>query len=298
MLDDAFVFTQVVRSGTITAAARKLGLPKSTVSRRVAALEDRLGARLLQRTTRKLKLTDLGELYYTRAARGVDEIRDAERLVGDAQKSVQGSLRVTVPSDFAVDRMIELFVAFCRAYPEVTLAVDPTNRVVDLVSEGYDVALRAGSLTDSSLVARQLVSASRQLFASPGYLAERGTPHTVEALRAHDFVVFAPDANTATLRLEGPGGIEEIDVRGRLAVADHVALRTAAILGFGIAVLPALADECGGGGKLVRVLPAHTAGRGQLFAVYPSARHLTPKVRAFVDFAAKHFGPLAESERS
>jgi DNA-binding transcriptional LysR family regulator len=295
MLDDALVFTQVVRAGTLTAAARQLGLPKSTVSRRIAALEDRLGARLLQRTTRKLKLTDLGDLYFARAARGVDDIRDAERSVSDAHKAVQGRLKVTVPMDFAVDRMVALFVGFCRAYPDVELAVDPTNRVVDLVGEGYDVALRAGAMTDSSLVARRLVTASRQLFASPKYLDGRGAPRTAEALRSHDVLVFAGDSNRMTLRLEGPDGVQEVDVHGRLAVADHTVLRTAAALGLGIAVLPALANECGGEGKLVRVLPEHTAGHGQLFAVYPSARHLTSKVRAFVDFAAKHFAPLDDA---
>ena len=292
MLDDARVFAQVVRAGSLSAAAKQLGIPKSTVSRRLAALENQLGVRLLQRTTRRLKLTDLGARYFEGVRRGLDAIEDAERQVSEAQGAVQGRLRVTVPSDFALDSMTELFVGFCREYPDCELAVDPTNRVVDLVGEGYDVALRAGTLTDSSLVARRLVAASRRLFASAEYLAARGTPRSVEALGEHDFLTFAAEVEVSTLRLDGPDGTHEVDVRSRFAARDHSVLRNAAALGLGIAALPALANDCGGRDKLQRVLPAYTAGRGQLFVVYPSSRHLTPNVRAFVDFAAAHFAAL------
>lgn len=288
-LDAVLVFTRVAQLRSFSAAARQLGLPKSTVSRRVSGLERRLGARLLHRTTRRLNLTDVGELYFARCERVIADLEEAERAVLELQTVPRGLLRVTTPVDFGLDVPARLIAAFQLAYPQVQVLVTATNARVDLIADGFDVALRAGNLPDSSLVARKLFGTHSGLYASPDYLARRGAPARPRELVEHDCIVFGRDRLQTSWRLRGPEGEIEVDITGRFGCNDFNFARGAAIGGMGIARLPEFGcSEHERTGQLVRVLPAYVSDGGSLYAVYPSQRHLTAKVRAFVDFAAEH----------
>lgn len=281
-LGDVRIFVQVVRSESFTGAARLLGLPKSSVSRRVAQLEDALGARLLERTTRRLSLTEAGRSYYARVGGRIDDLLDAGRAIAELDNEPRGVLRVTAPPDIRLSRTI---AAYQRRYPQVRVVLYATGARVDLVAEGYDLALRAGELSDSSLIARKLVSIASALFASPGYVAEAGMPEDAAALAVHRCLVFGARETTGTWSLQDGDATREVSVSGPLASNDYGVLRTAAIDGLGIALLPELpAADAVAAGQLVRVLPRLRGPLGALHAVYPSARLVTPKLHTFVDF--------------
>jgi DNA-binding transcriptional LysR family regulator len=286
-LNEVMIFTRVVEAQGFTAAARALGVPKSTVSRKVAELEQRLGVPLLVRTTRSLHLTEPGSLYYERCARIVAELDDAERAVRDLRATPKGTLRVTAPVDFALLRLGEVVTAFTRKYPEVDLVLGLTPRRVDIVAEGYDLALRAGVLTDSSLVARKLVDDMIVLVASPSYLKRRGTPQTPAELAAHDCIVYGKEPRTVW-KLQSGGRTTELRIKARICADEFGFVQLAAISGGGIAMAPLFACEHELGRKqLVRVLPDYNLGGGSLFVVYPSARSLSAAARAFVEMISE-----------
>jgi DNA-binding transcriptional LysR family regulator len=289
-LDQVRVFTRVAQSGSFTAAARLLGMPKSSVSRRVAELEAALGARLLNRTTRKLSLTDAGRLYFARTARIIEDLEAADRAVLELQAEPRGTLRLTAPSDMAGAALLRALRLFRERYPQVALVLLPTNRRVDLVGEGVDLALRAGPLAESSLVGRRLPVPRLQLYASPGYLERHGTPRTLADLQSHECLVFDADSTARRWQLEGPAGPVDVAVRGSFAANDFGALLHACLEGMGIAMLPGmnvLGEEQSG--RLRRVLPDHGGPESLLHAVYPSPSHLTPKVRVLIDFLSEYF---------
>jgi DNA-binding transcriptional LysR family regulator len=281
------VFVQVATSGGFTAAAQALGLPKSTVSRRVAELEAHLGVRLLQRTTRRVSLTEAGAAYHGRAERALLELQEAEAAVTAARDKPTGVLRVTCPVDFGHDFMPGLAAAYCEKYPEVGLVIDIDNRRVDLVAEGYDLALRASAhLDDSSLIARKLVSTEHFLFASKRYLQRHGVPKAPADLARHELLLFRRDQMNVRLRLHRGDELAEVEMKGRISASDLGFLRGCALQGLGIATLPAV-DVRGdvATGRLRRVLPEYRLGTSAMHAVYPSSRHLSPKVRAFIELA-------------
>ncbi len=287
-LNDLVVFTHVVDAGSFTAAARGLGLPKSAVSRRIARLEEQLGVRLLHRTTRKLNLTDAGRTLYDRGARIVSDVKDVERAVAEMQERPRGLLRVTAPVEFP--SAAQLVTGFLNLFPEVQIDLDLTNRYVDLVEEGIDVAVRAGQLADSSLVAKKLGDGRRILVASPAYLATRGTPADIGALSDHDCILFGPWSAKATWSLIGPRGPLKVPVRGRISVNHLDAVRRVALAGLGIAVLPVdwIANDLTAE-RLSHVLPDVNPPPGSIWAVYPSRKHVPPTVRAFVDYLKTSF---------
>lgn len=292
-LQGAAVFVQVVESGSIRGAARALAMPKSNVSRRVAELEAQLGARLLQRTTRTLSLTDAGRAFHQHASIAVAALQDAERAVHDLEGEPRGTLKVTAPANFGMLFMPTLIADFMRAYPDVNLVVDFTDRSVDLVQEGFDVAVRAGRLADSSLIAVSLRGSTFATLASPEYLKKHGTPKTPADLRNHECLIFGlsreakwPYRQTAKSQAKPL----EIPVRGKLAANSFFAARDAAIAGLGIARIPELiASDALQTGQLKAVLKNHAMPEAPLHIVYPSHRHLSPKVRVFVDFFTKAF---------
>ena len=289
-LDAVRVFVQVVQAGGFTAAARRLAMPKSTVSRRVSELETQLGARLLQRTTRSLALTDVGRAYFTRVERALGELADAERAVAELHDTPRGVLRMTAPSDFAQLFLSDIAAAYQRAYPEVSLVVDLDNRRADLVAEGYDLALRASArLDDSSLVARRLLTGLHALFASPGYLAQHGEPRAASDLQDHALVLFRNEKLRERLKLQRGNETTTVEVHGRLSSNDLGFVKRAALDGIGIGALPVFTTCLElRAGNLRRVLPDYDLGTSAVFAVYPSARHLTPKVRTFIELAATY----------
>lgn len=285
-LNDSLAFAQVVRSGSFIGASRELGVPKSTLSRRVAVLEQRLGARLLQRTTRKLSLTDAGRVYYQHAARGLSEMEAAELAVSRMQEVPRGHLRVSTPIN--VPYLAPVLASFLQTFPEVDLEVVCTDRRVDLIAEGFDVAVRAGRLLDSTLVAKTLGVLRSFVVASPAFLAREGRPSQPSDLSNFECVLFGavPDPTSWTLSR----GDEQVTarVKGRFVVNDFHLVEHGALSGVGIAMLPAhRSTQALGTGALERVLPEWCSPEMPLQAVYPSARLLSPKVRVFVDHLAR-----------
>lgn len=281
-LNEILVFARVVQAGSFTAAAAALGMPKSSVSRKVSELEERLKSRLLQRTTRTLSLTDVGRTYYEYCLRIVSEIEEAERAVSQLQDTPRGPLRVTAPLNFAF--LGPIVAAFLKRYPEVRLDLVCTDRLVDLVEERFDVGIRAGVLADSTLIARSLGQVPRFLVASPTYLKKHGRPRTPEDLARHECLLFGAGRDRALLRLEADERTLALEVPVKFLVNDSDMLHAAAVAGLGIALVPIF--RCSDDLKqkrLERVLPAWKAPLTPIQAVYPSTRHLSLKVKKFVE---------------
>jgi DNA-binding transcriptional LysR family regulator len=289
-LNEMLVFARVVQAGSFTTAARALGMPKSTVSRKVSELEERLKARLLQRTTRKLSLTDVGRTYYDYCARIVGEIEDAERAVSRLSEAPRGILRVTAPIN--VSFLGPIVGDYLKRYPEVRVELFCTARTVDLVEERFDLGIRAGALADSTLIARSLGHVKWFLAATPGYLKKRGRPRSPDDLRKHDALLFGMGIDGASVHLESAGQSAHVALSARLMVSDIDVLHAVALSGQGIALLPAFrcVDELRAR-RLERVLPGWNVPATPVHVVYPSTRHLSPKVKTFVDHLQERMTP-------
>ena len=221
-LNDIVVFAKVVEARSFTGASKLLNMPRSTVSRRVAQLEKHLGSRLIHRTTRKLQLTEIGAAYYAQCADSLAGIDEAEDLVKAAQATPRGRVRLTAPVDIGVGYLAEVITRFTRQFPEVNVELALTQRLVDMVGEGFDLALRAGALSDSTLVARKLGSGSLQVFASPHYLEERGEPASVEQLAEHCCVISLQLGSPPVWKLSDGEKHAEVAVKGPIASDDFV----------------------------------------------------------------------------
>ena len=291
-LDAMAVFARVVEAESFSGAARALGLSKSAISKQISRLEDRLGLRLLNRTTRRLSLTEAGAAFYPGCQRVVAEAEAAEQAVTHLASAPRGRLRVNAPMSFGVRHIGPALPEFLRRYPELAVDLTLNDRVVDLVEEGFDVGLRIAPLADSSLIVRRLAPNRSVLLAAPIYLQARGTPHDLGDLEDHACLIYSYQAMGEAWRLTGPEGERRIKVSGPLRVNNGDAILAAAVGGLGIALLPCfICSEDLRAGRLVRVLPDWEAtADNAVSAVYPAARHLSPKVRAFVDFLAERFG--------
>lgn len=284
-LNALVLFAKVVEKQSFVGAARALGVPKSTVSRKVAELEERLGARLLVRTTRAVRLTEAGRSYYDRATRIVADAEEADALVRDAGETPVGHVRITTTMAFAERWVAPRMAEFHRQYPRVSVEVLATDRRVDLVGEGFDLAVRAGKLDDSSLIARRLGPAGLMVVASPAYVGARGVPRTVEDLRGHDCLLLGTGISGHQWRLSGPEGPVTVAVTGPLVANDIAILHRACVAGLGITRLPrfVIAEDLAAG-RLVEVLPGTSPSDAGVYVVYPGGRQLPGKVRAFLDF--------------
>ena len=284
-LNQMALFVQVVKAGSFAEAARRLGLPPTTLSRQVAQLEDSLQARLLQRTTRKLSLTDAGRTLFDRCAAQIEALSEAAgALTGDAH-TPNGRIRVAAPADFFDYFQMDWLAEFLERYPAVQVEFVLSDGMADFVGEGIDLAFRgSGDLPDSSLVARKLASSYLALAASPVYLAARGTPRTVEDLADHDCIRPAKQGPSGTWRLGNAQGSTQVQVSGRFAANTGQAKVKAAIAGLGICLQPigALRNALASG-ELVQVLPGVASAAAGLYVVYPSRRHVPRAVTAFVD---------------
>jgi len=291
-LNEVLVFARVIQAGSFTAAARMLGMPKSSVSKKVADLEARLGTRLLQRTTRRLGLTDAGRLYFERCARVVTEVEEADQAVLELQAAPRGLLRATVPLSFGV--LGGIVASFLNEHPDVQVEIVCTDRTVDLVQDGFDLAVRASALQDSSLVAKKLGTIKRVLVAAVGYLDPHGRPRTPEELAKHVCIAFGGGSTPADWALEFGDKRKDVRVSPRYTVNDFELMLEAARAGVGIAwVLDFLAASEIRAGTLERVLPDWCSVQTPVHAVYPSARHLSPKVVRFVDHLREQFSRVA-----
>jgi DNA-binding transcriptional LysR family regulator len=289
-LNEAAVFVKVVQAGSFSAAARLLGLPTSTVSTRVARLERRLGATLLQRTTRRLRLTEAGELYYQHASTGLGHMLDAEAAVTESSGEPKGLLRVTAPADLGDHILAEVIKRLHAAWPQVGIDLVLLDRYVDLVAEGVDIAIRAGHLKDSTLIAKQVGIARWAPFASPVYLKTAPPLASPQALRQHRCLQFTPLGKEAWT-LAGKRGSVTVPLPGQVLVNDVRVIRAMALAGEGVALLPLYLcrRECDAG-RLVRVLPDWQAKADPIHLVYPRQRFMPPKLRAFVDLAMEELG--------
>jgi DNA-binding transcriptional LysR family regulator len=286
-------FVRVAETSSFSEAARRLRTSKSAVSRQVAAIEADLGVRLLQRTTRSLTLTEAGRSYFERARDILADLAEADQSVSRMQAAPRGRLRVNAPMSFGYLHLAPAIPDFLARHPEVSVELTMNDRFVDLVDEGFDIAVRIGSLADSSLVARRLAPIRRAVCASPDYLARRGTPVSPDDLGMHDCIGYTAVAAPQEWRfIDSDGKPWPVAVAGRLTVNNGDAIRAAALRGAGIAYMPTFI--VGGDlqdGRLIRLLDDFVPQDMTLNAVYPHVRHLSPKVRAFVDFLAERFGP-------
>ncbi|HYS79604.1 MAG TPA: LysR family transcriptional regulator [Anaeromyxobacteraceae bacterium] len=280
-------FVRVVEAGSFTAAAAALGLRKSSVSRSVAALEADLGIRLLQRTTRKLSLTDAGRAYYDRTRDALSGIEEARQAVSSLGAEPRGLVRVTAPVDLARD-LAAVTAAFLRANAGVRVETVLTARYVDLVKEGFDLAVRAGPLSDSSLHARRLGDAELGLFASPAYLDRIGRPRRLAELARHECILYRAGSSVTKWRLSGPRGDEEVSVHGRADTDELSFARAMALAGFGIALVPVtfvapLVET----GEIERVLSRYAQRSSAVHIVWPSRRFEPAAVRLFREALAQ-----------
>jgi DNA-binding transcriptional LysR family regulator len=283
------LFVRIVESGSFSAVARELGMIQPTVSKQMTALEEKLGVRLLNRTTRRLSMTDSGREYYERCQRILDEVQEMETEVAGLQNRPSGTLRVNTPVAFGNVHMLPLILAFRRKYPGVAIDLSLDDRYVDLVQEGIDVAIRFGELGDSQLVARHVGSSASVCVASPAYLAVHGTPKTPAELRAHECITYSYLFSNEW-PFEGPDGLHAIKVRGDFRANSGMTIRSAALEGAGIASIPAfLIREDIETGRLVQLLSQFAPAPIRISAVYPSARLLSRKVKLFVDFIQQEF---------
>jgi len=282
--EDMRLFTQVLESGSFTAAAEHLGVSKQLISRRVMQLEERLGVRLLNRSTRRLDVTPLGHAYHEAALRLLNEVEQVEQSIAGEHGQARGTVRLSAPLSFAVEHLSRLFPLFMQRYPEVSVEVDLSDRSVDLLAEGFDMALRIGELEDSSLIARSIAQVERVWVCSPEYLAAHGEPDNPAALAGHHCLPYG-HGRTSQWRFERDGKAQVIHVSGRLRANNGEVLRDAAVAGLGITYLPlfivrdALAE-----GRLARVLDPWRPPPLALSALYPQHRQGSRAVQVLVDF--------------
>ena len=296
-LNDVAIFVQVVRCGSFAEAARRLGVPPNTLSRRVQQLEAQLVTRLMQRSTRHLTLTSAGQVFLERCSGAVEGLMDAGEELLAVNQEPSGLVRVAAPADFFDFFAMEWLTEFLAAHPKVRVDFVLSDGRADLIADRIDVALRGGILEDSSLFARKVLDAGNDgLVASPAYVARQGVPDTLQDLADHDCLVFSHPSGKATWRVTGPDGAQaEVQVAGRFSGNTAQALRKAALAGLGIALLPStLTQRDLRAGLLVPVLPQyHRQGHG-VHMVYPSRRYLPLAVSAFMELVISKMGAMQE----
>jgi DNA-binding transcriptional LysR family regulator len=288
-LDDLKIFVATVDARNFTAAAERLQLSKQFVSRRVMALEAGLGVRLLVRNTRKLAVTDLGYEFYERASRILAEVAEAEQAMSSRRSHPRGLLRVSAPLSFGMVHLSPLVGGFLSSNPEVSIDLELSDRVVDVVGEGYDMALRIGTLADSTLIAQKLAEVRMVACCSPVYRDTRRLPATPADLVRHPCLLYGEEARNGW-RFEVEGAVRNIEVHGPLRANNGEVLRDAAMAGVGIALLPEfIVAGALAGGRLIEVLERFVSPPLTLYAVYPQHRQSSVTIRAFTQFLRERF---------
>ncbi|WP_313176765.1 LysR family transcriptional regulator [Massilia sp.] len=284
------VFAAIAEAGSFTRAADALDMSKAAVSRYVAELEERLGVRLLHRTTRKLSLTTEGEIFQARCREMLANLEDAEAEITSRTGAASGLLKANVPVTFGLMHLSSLWPALLAHHPGLMLDLTLSDRVVDLVEEGFDVAVRIGQLPASSLISRKLASTRMILCAAPAYLAARGEPALPAELAAHDVISYSLFAAGENWTFTGALGEQTVRVTPRVRTNSGDTCRAAALLGQGIVLQPSFivgADLAAG--RLVEIMPGWRAGELGVYAVYPSRKFVAPKVRVLIDFLVESF---------
>jgi DNA-binding transcriptional LysR family regulator len=285
-------FVKVVQTGSFTRAAEALHTQKARLSRVVSQLERELSVRLLERSTRSLSLTEAGREFFERAHAILASVDDAQQAMQRIRGEPQGTLRLTCGVDFGLVAVSGWITDYLKRHPQVQVEAEFSNRVVDIVHEGYDLAVRVGPLSDSSLAARRLGLLDYGLYAAPGYLKRHGRPAVAQARAGHALVVYGGAAPQGSWLLARDGDTQRVKLQPRLRVNNSLAAHEALLRGLGIGLLPRrVAEPAGEPRRLHRVLPDWAAPEVPVHAVFASARYLTPKVRAFIDLAVEAFGP-------
>ncbi|EOW0961437.1 LysR family transcriptional regulator [Proteus mirabilis] len=288
------VFVSAVEEGSLVSAARRFGLSPSMAGKHVSAIEEQLKVRLLQRSTRKLTLTDVGRSYYTRCKRLLEEYEDANREAQDAQQSVHGILRVAAPTTFGALHLGRVVSNYLAEYPDVSIETTLSDRYVDLLADGIDVAIRIGRLQDSDLVARRLASCRMMFCAAPSFLARHGEPKTIEQLRQAPRLAFSQAVSAGDWSVtDANGQTYHIDGEIRLAANNMQMLLAAALTGAGVVYGPSFVFEQSiASGALRVLLPDHKTKDLAIHAIYPSKRHVSLKVRRFIEHLSMSFDDI------
>jgi len=290
-INDMLIFAQVVKARSFSGAAQRLGQSRSRVSKAVARLETALGVVLLHRSTRRLGLTEVGEAYFEHCERIVDELALADNTVHRLHQAPRGTLKVSASVAFGTLHVAPALPRFMAQFPELKIDMTINDRLVDLVDEGYDLALRITPAPDDHLVARRLAPIRRKVCGSPDYLARHGLPRRPEDLKHHNCLDYTHMSTQGEWRLNGPDGDMAIPVSGSLRINDDEALSQAVVGGLGLALLPTfiIGRELQAG-RLIEVLPGYVPVERFLYAVHWPNRHLPPKVRVFIDYLLQRFG--------
>ncbi|WP_284332581.1 LysR family transcriptional regulator [Dyella flagellata] len=290
------IFVRAVELGSISAAANELNLSSQLAGKHVRALEQGLGIKLLNRTTRRQSLTDVGRVFYERAKNVLAEMEAAEALIAETRAIPRGQLRISAPITFGSRALAPEIADYMKQYPEVSVDLCLTNRTVDLVDEGFDVAFRTGELPDSGLLARRLAPLRLVLCASPSYLKSAKKLREPKDLAGHECLVFSHTSLRTKWSFDGPLGRVSVPITGRFSTDSGEALRAAALAGAGILLQPhALVSEEIESGRLVRLLQKYEPAARPLHLLYAPDRRMTPKLRTFLDFAVQRFGEAKPS---
>jgi DNA-binding transcriptional LysR family regulator len=290
-LEGMRTFAAVVNEGSFSKAAERLERSPQLVSKYVAQLEARLGVRLLNRSTRKLSITEAGQAYLDRCQLIVAAVDDLEDAVSNMSEAVRGVLRINAPMTFGMHHLTPAIAAFQDTHPDLRVDLALDDRVIDIVSEGFDLAIRIADLDESSLVARRLAPIRLTVCASPAYLERCGHPEKPQDLADHDCLGYTYSSARDHWRFESEDGVEEVQINGRFRANNGDALRTAALAGHGLVLQPTfiVGDDLRAG-RLVRVMPDYGVAPLSVYAVYAHRQFLSNKVRAFVDYLGGHFG--------
>ena len=279
------IFTAVVDNGSFATAANRLDMSRAMASKSVAALEEHLGTRLLNRTTRRLSLTEAGMAFYERSVQILADIWEAEQVAGATATEPHGTLKVTMPLAYGLHRLGPVIAGYARRYPRVKMNLSLSDRKVDLVEEGYDVAIRIGKLPESGLIARKLGTVHGVIVGAPDYLERQGRPKAPADLADHVCLGYSLASLGDEWRLQGPGEVVSVRSSGSIKADNGDMLRLAAVAGSGLIFQPwFIVEEDVRAGRLERVLEDYTSEELGIYAVYPSRRYLSAKVRTFVDF--------------
>lgn len=284
-------FIRVVEAGSISGAADRLGVAKSAVSRRLKELEEHLGVELFHRTTRRMNLTDTGRAFYHQSVRILEDVLEAELATSQAHATLKGSLKIALPSTFGLMHMGPAINEFSQENPKIEFDLDFNDREVDLIQEGFDLAIRIANLPDSSLIARRLAPIQFVMCASPAYLEQMGTPQSPDELSEHQCLVYSLIRDFEYWHLSDSNGREiRVKIRPYLKASTGEFLKDAAVEGLGIILLPSfIAYKEIERGALVQILKEYKLPQMDAYAIYPQTRHLSQRVRAFVDFLVKRF---------
>ena len=296
--EDLKAFVQVVESGSLTRAAEALQVATSAVSRRIKDLEQRLGTQLLQRTTRQMRLTAAGENFHRRSVEILQALQEAEAEAGVQAAALSGPLRIAAPLSFGHSHLAPILIDFACEHPDLELDVDLSDRMVDLVAEGLDLAVRIGNLRDSSLIARRLAEVQTVLCASPSWIEKHGVPETAADLNGQSMLIYTGGNQSSSIPFKKAGGeTGAVELSPVLRSNNGDFLSDAAIAGIGLALQPTfIVHKAIEAGQLVTLLPDHIFPTVTIHVVYPQTRHVSARARAFIDFARARIGPKPEWE--